>query len=56
MTPLIYYNLSASVAECHDCGRTKNCTRMTAESVEPETGYRDEIDLCDDCWAERDSQ
>jgi hypothetical protein len=50
------YNLSPSVAECHDCGRKTNCTRITAESAEPGTGYRDEIDLCADCWEEREEQ
>ena len=53
---MIYYNLSLCVAECHDCGETRPCTRLTAPSAEFETGYIDQLDVCDECWRERDER
>jgi hypothetical protein len=43
------------LVECHDCGEKTSCIRLTAQSAEPETGYRDEMDLCAECWEKREA-
>lgn len=48
---LIWYETCVE-AECHDCGEKKVCTRITTEP-ERETGYRDEVDLCGQCFDKR---
>jgi hypothetical protein len=48
---MIRYEKSAVVAECYFCGKTTECTRFTAETFEPETGYREEREICFPCQA-----
>jgi len=43
------YQAVGVVAECHDCGERKPCTRFTALWREAETGYLDEFDICEEC-------
>lgn len=44
-----YIAMPAKVTECHDCGETRMCEVVMADSPEPETGYRDEYVICEAC-------
>lgn len=46
-----YWQCPPRFEECHDCGEVKMCNIYQAEPEE-ETGYRDEIALCEACDAE----
>jgi hypothetical protein len=44
-----YIPAPAKVTECHNCGETVMCEVIVADSIEQETGYRDEYALCEVC-------
>ena len=40
-------------AECYGCGETTACTLLVADGPERETGYIDEVTICEKCEDKR---
>lgn len=45
----IYRSAPAKITECYECGETRLCEVLVADSAEAETGYRDEYAICESC-------